>query len=350
MVASGDLQKKPGRRRRLLSGAAVVAGLALMVWGTVLLGRHLTAPPVYRYALGDAIAPAELAALGEQQVTVRRASVRSGEPDTLLAELEVAETPTGPVLLQWQSRVDDPFLTLTVAPDDVAALAAVLRRHVPADASVLAWWDSSRQFQLLGGVKVAFDQHLGTPLFVPAHWSARRSGIDAVERAFWRGGGADLAPQQARFQRFADALLAPEDEGIAALQALAGGKTTVLVLHLRDLILLGQLAPKKMGVAFQDFGAMGDVHGMVRRVHGWLDQHKYPIYGALQGKDRPLRAIALTDAPSGKTLAARLLPLMGNDQHDVAGATLVYRVGGFSVFEIAPAQATAALAGESRSR
>jgi hydroxylamine oxidation protein HaoB len=56
----------------------------------------------------------------------------------------------------------------------------------------------------------------------------------------------------------------------------------------------------------------------------------------LQDKDSPVRAVALTDAASGKTLAARLLPFMGNDQQDVAGATLVYRVGGFVVYELAP--------------
>lgn len=346
MVNHGDPLQMIERQRRWLSRAAVATGLALLVAGSVVLWRHLSAPPPYGYTLGDAIASAELggwAALGEQQVTVRRASVRSSESNTLLADLEVAETAAGPVLLQWKSRVDDPFLALTIAPDDVVALASVLKRHVPSDASVLAWWDSSRQFKLLSAVDVAFDQHLGMPLFVPARWNASRGGIEAVERAFWLGADyADPAPQQERFRRFADALLAPEEEGIAALQALAGGKTTVLILHLRDLILLGQLAPRKMGVAFQDFGAMGDVHGSVRRVHAWLDQHQYPTYGVWQGKDQPLRAIALTDAPSGKTLAARLLPLMGNDQHDVAGATLVYRVGGFSVFEIAPARATAA--------
>ena len=34
-----------------------------------------------------------------------------------------------------------------------------------------------------------------------------------------------------------------------------------------------------------------------------------------------------------------MLPVIGNDQRDVAGATLVYRVGGFVVYEIA-AEAT----------
>ena len=62
------------------------------------------------------------------------------------------------------------------------------------------------------------------------------------------------------------------------------------------------------------------------------------VWGEVCARERPLRAIALTDEASGRTLAARLLPLMGNEQRDVAGATLVYRVGGFSVFELAAAR------------
>ena len=76
------------------------------------------------------------------------------------------------------------------------------------------------------------------------------------------------------------------------------------------------------------------------------DSHFVGMLGIVQAKGRPVRAVALTDAASGKTLAARLLPFVGNDQQDVAGATLVYQAGGFSVFEIAPAAATAAAAPE----
>ena len=139
-----------------------------------------------------------------------------------------------------------------------------------------------------------------------------------------------------QFQRFANALLSDEASGMAELQAIAGGKPAVLVLHVRDAILLGQMDSRRLGVAFTDLGALSDVHGMVRRVHDWLDHNQYPAYAMLQDKDSPVRAVALTDAASGKTLAARLLPFMGNDQQDVAGATLVYRVGGFVVYELAP--------------
>lgn len=330
---------------RGLSLAAVLGGLVLLGMAGGLLARHWSAPPVYRYVMGEPVAAADLGALAAVQpaLTVRHATVVSDDSALPLAELQVAESTAGPVLLDWRARVDDPFLTLTVPPADVTALAEVLQRHVPPERTVLAWWDSSRQFGLLAKVNAAFDQHLGTPLFVPARWRASRASVEAIEQAFWRGGeGGTLASEQERFQQFADALLAPEQEGMRRLQALAGGQTAVLVLHLRDIILLGQMAPERLGVAFQDFGATGDVHGMVRGVHAWLEKNGYSAYGVLQGRDMPVRAVALTDEASGRTLAARLLPFMGNEQSDVAGATLVYQVGGFSVFEIAPADVTAA--------
>ncbi len=335
-----------GRHGRL-SRAAIALGLVLVACAAVLLWQHRTAAPMYRYVLGQAVPESDLGALtafSQRKLTVRRASVVEAEGDQALADLMIAESASGPVLLNWQARVDDPFITLAVSPQDVASLAEVLERHVPKDARLFAWWDVSRQFRLLSSVNVQFAEHLGLPLFVPVHWGSQRAGVQAIENAFWNGGNAQAADATQRFQRFADALLMPEAEGMAALQALAEGRTAVLVLHLRDLILLGQMAPDKLGVAFQDFGAMADVHGMVRRVHAWLDQHKYPAYGILQAKGQPVRAVALTDAASGQTLAARLLPLMGNDQKDVPGATLVYQVGGFSVFEIAPAPVTATAA------
>ncbi|HNT39401.1 MAG TPA: hydroxylamine oxidation protein HaoB [Rubrivivax sp.] len=336
-------------RRRPLSVAAIVAGVVLIAIAAALLWRQQLAPPPYRYVLGELVPAAELGALAElgaQPPAVRRANLVADDQPTPLAELKILEgthsdgSPLAPLLLDWRARVDDPFLTIAAPPEDVAALAAVLARHARG-AKVLAWWDHSRLFERLVGADVAFTQHLGIPLFIPAQWRGAKAGVAAAERAFWQAGkapeAAALAEEKDRFERFAAALLAPEDAGIAALQALAGGGKAVLVLHLRDLILLGQMAPDKIGVAFQDLGTTADVHGMVRRVHGWLDEHKYPAYGVLQARERPLRAIALTDEASGRTLAARLLPLMGNEQHDVRGATLVYRVGGYSVFEIASA-------------
>ena len=332
------------KQHRLVTTTVSVVGLALLLAACALLWQHFTAPPVYQYVIGETVPAAEagpLAAYVEAGLTVRRASLQSAEQASSRATLDIAETAAGPVLLNWQARVDDPFMTLAVPPQDVVALSGVLKRHVSEQSKVFAWWDTSRQINALGAVDFMFDRHLGLPLFLPAHWSGQRAKIEKIENGFWTNGASDATNERERFRQFARALTAPEAEGMAMLRSLAGeGKPTILVLHLRDIILLGQMFPDRLGVAFQDFGASNDVHGMVRRVHAWLEEHKYAAYGVLQASGQPVRAIALTDAASAKTLAARLLPFMGNEQHDVSGATLVYQAGGFSVFEIAPADNT----------
>ena len=274
-------------------GALLISVAGLFAW------KHVSSPASYHYELGAVVPAGELdawASLAERQVVVRRASIIAADQQPL-AELELAEVSSGPVLLKWKSRVDDPFLTVGTSAQDVSALAQVLQRHMPKDGLVLGWWDTSRQLQLLGGTPVRFGKHLGLPLFVPQRWRSQSADIESIERAFWKAGNA--GEERVQFQRFANALLSDEASGMAELQAIAGGKPAVLVLHVRDAILLGQMDSRRLGVAFTDLGALSDVHGMVRRVHDWLDHNRYPAYAMLQDKDSPVRAVALTDAASG---------------------------------------------------
>lgn len=295
--------------------------------------------PLYGYEMGPAL-PAdaldELAPLLPEGAEVHSAQVKSATRSQVLARVKLAQSGADRVLLDWQAQVDDPFLTLLPPLAETAALAPVIRRHVPDDAVLLAWWDVSRQLRLLAEVRVAFEQPLGLPLFVPRRWQDEADAVRAIEQAFWQPAGQAQETEQATFERFVDALLAPEQEGVAALRALGEGQPVVLVLHVRDLILLGQMQPQKLGVAFRDFGTPTEVHGMIQRVRAWLRENDYPAYGLLHSSSDVVRAVALTDAASSQTLAARLLPLIGNDQSDVASTRLVYRSGGYIVFEIAP--------------
>lgn len=295
--------------------------------------------PLYRYDLGSELTAAELgelAALLPAGTVVQSARVLAPGQSRPLADLRLARTPQGPVLLDWHAQVDDPFLTLLPALVETTVLAPVLARHVPEDAVVLAWWDVSRQIRLLTGAEVVFSESLGEPLFVPVRWHEQADEVREIEQAFWQVPDAgDREAGLERFRRFATALLAPEEDGIAALRALGQGKPVVLVLHLRDLILLGQMAPQDLGVAFSDFGTLSEVHGMVQRVRAWMRENDHAAYGLMQSGTDPVRAIAVTDEASSRTLVARLLPLVGNDQGDVEGARLVYRTGGYVVFEIA---------------
>lgn len=322
-------------RRGLLRPAVLAVLLALgLPWAAAADDE-----PLYRYETGPALATSAedgLAALLPDGTEVHSAQVKSPAQRQVLARLRLAQSGPDKVLLDWQAQVDDPFLTLMPPLAETVALAPVIRRHVPDDAVLLAWWDVSRPLHLLSDVQVAFGQPLGLPLFVPQRWQEQADEVRAIEQAFWQPPGPDPDAGEAAFGRFVDALLAPEQEGVAALRALGQGQPVVLVLHVRDLILLGQMRPQQLGVAFRDFGAPSEVHGMIQRVRAWLKENDYPAYGLLQGSGDVVRAVALTDEASSQTLAARLLPLIGNDQGDVAETRLVYRSGGYIVFEIDP--------------
>ncbi|KAA3630026.1 MAG: hydroxylamine oxidation protein HaoB [Proteobacteria bacterium] len=330
-----------GVRTRAPGIGAVVAGVAavaaaMFVW----TGGEETVG--YSYVVSESLESDEndgLASIRERGVVVRRAEVVSGTGERL-AELRFAETDGGPILADWRPRVDPPFITSAPALGEVADLAPVLERHLPDDGyRLLAWWDTSRRLRLLGDVEAVFDEHIGEPLFVPAKWSASYSRIAEIETRFWGAPPDDAS--RARFMRFADSLLKSEDDGIRELTGLAGDGAAVLVLHVRDVVLLGQLAPERIGVAFRDFPADGDVHGMVRSARAWVSENGYHAYATMQPDPDRVRVVALTDEASGNTLAARLLPFIGNDQSSVSGTRLVYKTGGFWVYEIEGAKAIA---------
>ena len=332
-------QKYPGDAmhagtRRPVALSAMIAGTILCAAAAVVWWRALHVPAPYRYVIGAPLAAVDLgplASLAERRIAVRSASVVATDGSTLV-DLEVADAPSGPVLVKWKARVDGPFLKSPPSPQDIANLAPVLERHVPPGTALLAWWDSSRELRMLADVKVAFGEHLGIPLFVPTEWRGARARIGSVEAAFWNT-HSDSA-ERTRFRQFVDALLADETQGVAALLKLADTQPAVLALNVRDVVLLAQLAPQRIGIALHDFPASGDVHGMVRSAHAWLDEHGYTAYTIVPLDDRRVRVLALTDKKSGTTLAVRLLPFVGNNQDAVAGTTLVYQTGGFWVYEL----------------
>lgn len=329
-------------------GAARIPGMLVMFAGLVLLmasvwlwRQSATAQPPYRYAMdtpGQDEPERISVALGS--LDLRTGRVLGEGDEQVLARFATVDSDTGPVLMRWQPAVDSPFLHMQPELGEVTELAQVMARHVEPDIPVLAWWDLSRQLALLTDAGMTFDAPIGEPLFIPSVWRSSQEQVRSVEHTFWKI--PDDASQEKRFKSFVQALIMDEASGMAALQALVQGRRAVLVLHVRDMIQLGHIASDRLGVAFREFPVSGDVHGTVSGVRKWLADNDYASYAVMRTQDQSVRAVALTDAQSGMTLAARLLPFIGNAQHDVEGATLVYQIGGFSVYEIAPV----AIAGE----
>lgn len=308
----------------------VLGVLALLAAGWVFTQqRAVPAPYRYEPAPVASAEPATAEAGGDADWQLMR--VVATDTQAVLAEFPVASTAQGPVRMDWRAQVDDPLLQLSAPLDEVRQLATVLARHRGAGTPVLSWWDTGRQLQVLGAADIVFNQHLAEPLFVPSRWSGQRDAVMRTERAFWGQAGAE---QHERFETFSRALVAPEDDGVRQLRTLTGERKAVLVLHLRDMLLLGQMHPRALAVGFQDFADSGDVHRSVRGVHGWLREGDHEAYAVMKLPDKLLRVIALNDEASSDTLAARLLPFIGNRQEDVAGLTLVWQGGGFVVFEL----------------
>ena len=169
-----------------------------------------------------------------------------------------------------------------------------LAEHLPPDAIVLAWQDVSRHLHLSEEASASF----GWP----------------------------------------DALLAPRDEGIRQLREHAGDSTVHLVVHVRDALLLGAMAPERIGVAFQDQPDAGNLHGSINNARDWVRKEGYKAYSAYRPDTTRLRIVALTDDASAATLIGSLLPFHDprRQAEPVQGLTLVHQVGGFWVYRVEP--------------
>ena len=61
-----------------------------------------------------------------------------------------------PVLLDWENRTSELLVSVDSKLTELAALSAAIAKHAPKDALILAWWDTSRQINLLSGRDTLF--------------------------------------------------------------------------------------------------------------------------------------------------------------------------------------------------
>ena len=96
----------------------------------------------------------------------------------------------------WENRSGEPVVFVDGKLSELTVLAAAITKHVPKDAVILAWWDTSRQIRLLTGYQTVFNSHLRQPLLMPSLWRARSEAIEKYEREFWR---ARISAKRRRF-------------------------------------------------------------------------------------------------------------------------------------------------------
>ena len=83
-------------------------------------------------------------------LTLARFEVHTEGVDQPLATGHTAKRGQGaPVLLDWENRTSELLVSMDSKLAELAALSAAIVKHAPKDALILAWWDTSRQVNLL---------------------------------------------------------------------------------------------------------------------------------------------------------------------------------------------------------
>jgi hydroxylamine oxidation protein HaoB len=311
--------------------------LALLIWAG--WEAFLPAPAPYHY---ETVAEGPLADFpdldldGPKDLSVRRVELRDLETSgtRAVAHIGLPDGGGAPVLLEWRNRGAEPVLALGVRTRDLNDLAQAVAKNIPPEATVLAWWDTSRQLALLSGNRVLFNDNLGRPLFVPDAWAARREAIVALEKQYWSA-TTNGAPG---FERFLDALVAAPETGAAQLRELAGGGPAYVVVHLSDAYRLAALRHERFAIGYRDFAGGGEIHGEVRVVKEWLAENGYDSY-AVERRDLTVaRVYFLADVASENTLLAALLPFTSSNPMTLEALSLVANYGGYWVFELPAAK------------
>nr|WP_090373145.1 hydroxylamine oxidation protein HaoB [Nitrosospira sp. Nl5] len=317
----------------------VTGGLLLLAWFAYLWFNPAPAP--YRYTLAAEGDTAQFSQLGLDpwpDLTIAQYQVHTdgvNEPIALATTARRGDTP--PVLISWENRSNELLISMDSKLSELTALASAINKHAAKDARILAWWDTSRQIRLLAGRDTLFNAHLGEPLIIPAPWQPRSDSIRQHEARFW--GAQGTADEQRAFQRFADALVAAPEAGVAILRQLAGAETpeAYVVIHVTDLYKLGLMRPDHLDLAYKNFPMEGNMHGMIGYLKKWMQENNFATYTLQSLSDSMVRGYFLRDPASSNTLIAQMLPFTTTQPLDFQALQLIYQQGGYWVYRIPPA-------------
>ena len=302
----------------------------------------------YRYQLSEEGPVAKFPKLGLDawpDLTIARYEVYAEGVDQPLAEGHTARRGQGaPVLLDWENRSSELLASLDSKLNEMAALSAAIAKHAPQDALILAWWDTSRQINLLSGRDTLFKSHIAEPLIVPAVWRDRKEAIGKYEDQFW--GAPASEDERRKFQRFADALLSEPGKGAAILRELAGSRGAAgeayIAIHVTDLYKLGLMRPGQFDITYKNFPMEGNMHGLIGYLKQWMQDNGFITYTLQSLNDKMVRGYFLREPQSSQTLIAQMLPFTQSQPLDLAAVQLIYQQGGYWVYKIPGSRETGA--------
>lgn len=315
----------------------VTGGLLLVGWFLYLWFKPL--PPPYSYQLveqGNAEKFQNLSLASWPNLAIRKYEVRVSSLDKPVAIAYQATNKAGDsILLHWENLVSEPLVSMTVDFSEITLLAGDLAKHVPKDAVVLAWWDTSRQLNLLAGRNTLFTSYIAKPLIVPSYWKDRLGAIHDYEAQFW-GRGEATEDESEKFEGFAAALSSEATKGVSMLRDLVGSREAYVIVHPVDLYKLALMHPDRIDLAFKDFPLTGNVHGLAGQVKAWMKENGYTTYTLQSISEKSVRAYFLNESKNGKSLLAQMLPLMNSTPIDFEPLEVVHKQGGYWVFKISP--------------
>jgi hydroxylamine oxidation protein HaoB len=344
-VTTGAAQTVDGALSRPSNKILPSLGIVLVAGGLFVLGWFAylwlsPGPAPYHYQLVaeggvDKFANLGLSAWPELKIGKYEVRVESVDKPIAVA-YRATRGDAGPVLLNWENLISEPVGFIDTNLSDLTAVATEIAKHVPKEAVVLAWWDTSRQIRLLAGCDTMFTSHLGEPMIAPSHWKERDQNIKKYEQEFW--GARQQEEESRKFQRFADALAADSEKGAAMLRELAGTREAYVVVHVTDLYKLGLMRPDRLDMAFKDFPLTGNVHGLAAQVKAWMTNNGFDSYTLQSLSERMVRAYFVRESKNGKTLLSQMLPFNDRSPLETKALQALYQQGGYWVYKIPSTQ------------
>jgi len=316
----------------------VTGGLFLVGWFAYLWSKPEVPP--YRYHVVDEGAVGKFENLGLSafpDLSISKLEIRVDNIDKPLGvAYRATRAGTPPVLLFLENQFPEPISTMEMMLSETTALSAAISKHVPKDAVILAWWDTSRKLGLLTDRQMFFKSYVGEPVIAPTYWKDRYPSIKGYEQEFWGDPASDSEKKQ--FQQFADALVAYPNQGAKMLRDMLGSREAYAVVHVSDIYKLGLMRPERIDVAFKDFPLTGNVHGLNTQVKTWLTDNKYSSYTLQSLSEKMVRAFFLREGGGSNILLAKMLPFSNARPLDLEALQLVHKEGGYWIYKIPSAE------------
>ncbi|WP_147094550.1 hydroxylamine oxidation protein HaoB [Nitrosococcus oceani] len=334
---------KEGTSKALpLIGIMLIAGgLLLLGWlGWALLSPAGGKEAPYQYkkvAEGGVEEFPELGLDAYGGITVRKYKLLAEEiqKEPLVELYTGSKDNQAPVLLEWKNNLIEPLLAISSSIEDLTKLARGITEHVPSEAMVLSWWDTSRRLELLTGVNTLFNGNLAEPLLIPTPWVDQRKAIENLERDFWQVTNSGEA--ETRQKRVAEALLADEAKGVSILRELSDGREAYVVVHWSDAYKLGAMEPKRFGLGYKDFPGGRRVHALIPHVKDWIAENGYESYLVHRSDEDTIRTYFLTGDTDKNALIVKLLPFSTSNPMELEVLKLVAQYGSYWVYSLPPA-------------